>query len=313
MSVTRHTGVATCSVLDMMRFFAKPFAELAPEIALLAPEQVTDPATVDFVLTFKPAAGAFAPYPNLRAVFSVGAGVDGIVGCPSLPDVPLFRVEDPDQALQMAGFAAFHVLWHHRRMGDFLAAQTRHDWARRVGDQSPTLRRIAVLGFGLMGRAIAKALIALGYPVTVVSRTAPQAPLPGATHRTVDALDEVLGGTDILINVLPLTPQTHGLLNAATFAKLPRGAALIQIGRGPHLVEADLLAALETGQLSGASLDVFDTEPLMPDSALWDHPGLFLTPHVASTPRHSSVVENVQRGLAGLGPMTTGSSARAAT
>ncbi|QOL80391.1 2-hydroxyacid dehydrogenase [Pseudooceanicola spongiae] len=300
MTTQRTTGVATCTVLDMMTFFARPFAELAPEIDLITPEQVTDATKVDFVLTFKPADDAFSPYPNLRAVFSVGAGVDGIVGCPSLPDVPLFRVEDPDQALQMAGFAAFHVLWHHRRMGDFLAAQSQHDWARRVGDQSPTLRRIGVLGFGMMGRAIAKALIALGYPVTVVSRSRPDHPLPRAVHMTVDAIDEVLAQTDILINVLPLTPATNGFLNAATFAKLPKGAALIHIGRGAHLVEDDLLAALESGHLSGASLDVFETEPLARDSSLWDHPGLFLTPHVASTPRHSSVVENVQRRLATL-------------
>jgi glyoxylate/hydroxypyruvate reductase A len=293
-------GVATCSVLDMMHFFAGPFAEYAPDIILLTPDQVTDPATVDFVVTFKPADDAFLPYPNLRAVFSVGAGIDAIMECPSLPDIPVFRVEDPDQALQMAGFAAFHVIWHHRRMGDFLAAQTRAEWDRRVGDQSPTLRRVTVLGFGMMGRAIAKALIALGYPVTVVSRSMPAEPLTGADHQVVDALDTVLGRTDILVNVLPLTPQTEGLLNAETFAKLPRGAALIQIGRGRQLIEDDLIAALDSGRLSGASLDVFEEEPLPPTSPLWSHPALFLTPHVASTPTHRAVVENVTRGLVSL-------------
>ena len=298
--MTRTIGVATCSVLDMPRFFARPFADLAPEIDLISPEDVMDPAAVDFVLTFKPADDAFTPYPNLRAVFSVGAGTDAIQSCPSLPDVPVFRVEDPDQALQMAGFAAFHVVWHHRRMGDFLTAQDRHEWARRVGDQSPTLRRIGVMGFGIMGRAIAQALVALGYPVTVLSRSLPTDPLDGAAHMTTDDLDGFLAGTDILINVLPLTDATVGILNAETFAKLPEGAALIQIGRGAQLVEADLLQALDSGQLSGASLDVFDTEPLPADSTLWDHPALFLTPHVASTPRNSAVVENVQRGLAKL-------------
>ena len=244
--MTRVTGVATCTVLDMMHFFARPFAELAPEIDLLAPDRVTDPEAVDFVLTFKPAEEAFAPYPNLRAVFSAGAGVDAILDCPSLPDVPVFRVEDPDQALQMAGFAAFHVLWHHRRMGDFLTAQSRGAWARRVGDQSPTLRRIGVMGFGMMGRAIARALVALGYPVTVLSRSRPADPLPGARHMTTAAMEEFLAAADILINVLPLTPETEGLLNARTFGRMPEGAALIQIGRGGHPVERDLLAALET-------------------------------------------------------------------
>lgn len=298
--MTKFTGVATCSVLDMMHFFARPFADIAPEITLLTPDQVTDPSAVDFVLTFKPADDAFTPYPALRAVFSVGAGTDAILECPSLPDVPVFRVEDPDQALQMAGFAAFHVIWHHRQMGDFLAAQTRHDWARRVGDQSPTLRRIGVMGFGMIGRAIAKALSELGYPVTVLSRSDPTDPLPGVCHVKTDARDAFLGGTDILINVLPQTPETVGILNAELFNALPRGAALIQIGRGAQLVENDLLAALASGQLSGASLDVFETEPLAKGSPLWDHPRLFLTPHVASTPKHSAVVAHVQRGLATL-------------
>ncbi|GGE24687.1 glyoxylate/hydroxypyruvate reductase A [Primorskyibacter flagellatus] len=296
----RVTGVATCTVLDMMHFFARPFAELAPEIELLTPDQVTDPEAVAFVLTFKPADDAFAPYPNLHAVFSVGAGVDAILDCPSLPDVPVFRVEDPDQALQMAGFAAFHVLWHHRRMGDFLNAQSKGEWARRVGDQSPTLRRIGVMGFGMMGQAIAQALVALGYPVTVLSRSLPADPLPGVMHMTTAAIGDFLAGTDILINVLPLTPETTGILNADTFARLPKGAALIQIGRGGHLVEGDLMAALDSGQLSGASLDVFETEPLPKDSPLWSHPQVFVTPHVASTPMHSAVVANVQRGLASL-------------
>ena len=151
-----------------------------------------------------------------------------------------------------------------------------------------------------LSSAIAKVLIALGYPVTVVSRSMPADPLTGADHLVVDALDTVLGRTDILVNVLPLTPQTEGLLNAETFSKLPRGAALIQIGRGRQLIEDDLIAALDSGRLSGASLDVFEEEPLPPTSPLWSHPALFLTPHVASTPTHRAVVENVTRGLASL-------------
>ena len=298
--MSRWTGVATCTMLDMARFQGGPYRAFAPEVRLLLPEEVEDPAAVDFALTFVPGEGAFAPYPNLRAIFSVGAGTDGIDACQSRTEVPVFRVEDPDQAQQMAGFAAFHVLWHHRRMGEFLAAQARGAWERRVGDQSPTLRRIGVMGFGLMGRAIAAGLVALGYPVTVLSRTTPRDPLQGARHMTDDRLEAFLAETDILINVLPLTPATQGILNARTFATLPEGAALIQLGRGAHLVEADLLAALDSGQLSGASLDVFETEPLPAGSPLWAHPKLLLTPHVASTPRPEAVVENVKRGMASL-------------
>lgn len=298
--MNRWTGVATCEAIDLMRFFGPVFAKVAPEITLLRPEEVEDPAAIDFVFSFVPADDAFTPYPNLRAVFSAGAGMDAIAACPSLPDVPVFRVEDPDQAQQMAGFAAFHVIWHQRRMGDFIAAQRAHKWARRVGDQSPTLKRIGVMGYGPMGRAIAKGLSALGYTVTTLSRSQPDPATPGINHMTNDNIDAFLAQTDILINVLPLTSETTGLLSAPLFAKLPKGAALIHLGRGAHLNEADLIAALDSKHLAGATLDVFDTEPLPKDSPLWDHPGIFITPHVASTPQFSAVVENVQKGMAAL-------------
>ncbi|MGI3167789.1 2-hydroxyacid dehydrogenase [Pseudooceanicola sp. C21-150M6] len=294
-------GVATCSALDLKRLFSKSFAEHAPEITLLGPEEVTDPAAVQFALTFKPAADAFTAYPNLRAVFSAGAGVDGIEHCPSLPDVPLYRVEDPDQALQMAGFAVFHVLWHHRQMAEAVRAQARHDWARRITGLSPTLRRVGIMGYGHMGRAIGKALADLGYPVTTLSRRPPEPGDARMVHMLTADLDAFLSQQDIVINVLPLTPETQGLLDAGFFAKLPQGAALIQLGRGAHLVEGDLLAALDSGHLSGASLDVFAVEPLPKDSPLWDHPGVLVTPHVASIPQHRAVVATVRRGLRELG------------
>ncbi|CUH65867.1 Glyoxylate/hydroxypyruvate reductase A [Thalassovita gelatinovora] len=297
----RRSGiVATCSALDLMALYEQPFLEFAPEIDLIPPEAVSVPEAVEYVLTWKPEDDAFVPYPNLRAVFSIAAGIDGILECPSLPDVPVFRVEDPDQAQQMAGFAAFHVVWHHRDMGAYLKAQKSHSWQRDVGKQSPRHKRIGIMGFGLMGRAIGKGLTALGYDVTTLSRRPPTPAEPGMRHMTTDQTQSFLAGTDILINVMPLTPETQGILNRDLFAALPKGAVLIQMGRGAQLIESDLLDALESGQISGASLDVFGTEPLPPESPLWDHPKLFLTPHVASTPEAAAVVRSVRAGLSTL-------------
>lgn len=300
------TGVALCTALDLMFYFDEVFKEHAPELAVLPPAEIKNPDDVTFALSWQPAPDAFVPYRNLKAVFSIGAGVDAIMACPSLPDVPVIRVEDPDQAQQMAGFAAFHVLWHHRDMGQHLDAKSRHAWERVVGGQSPKRKRVGVMGFGLMGRAIAKGIAGLGYPVTTLSRTAPASPEPGMTHLTVTDLDRFLSQTDILINVLPLTTETEAILDRACFEKLPTGAALIQMGRGSHLVEADLLSALDDGKLSGASLDVFSAEPLPEDSPLWAHPRVFITPHIASTPEHTAVVTSVQNGLRRLMNATEG-------
>ncbi|WP_095589271.1 2-hydroxyacid dehydrogenase [Actibacterium ureilyticum] len=287
-------GVATCTRLDLIDLLGAEFARQAPDLTLLRPDQVTDPAAVSFVFTFIPDDDAFTPYPNLRAVFSAGAGMDAILACPSLPpDVPVMRVEDPDQASQMAGFAAFHVVWHHRDMGRYLASQARGEWAQRIRDLSPKRCRVGVMGFGPMGRAVARGLVALGYPVAAYARRMPDPPEPGVTHYTEAALEPFLAGSNILINVLPLTPETQGLIDADFLARLPQGAALIHLGRGGQVDEGALIDALDSGQLSGASLDVFATEPLPPGDPLWSHPRVVITPHVACIPEAAAVVHSV--------------------
>ncbi|MGR3568736.1 MAG: 2-hydroxyacid dehydrogenase [Pseudooceanicola nanhaiensis] len=291
-------GVATCSRLDIMALFGPVFARIAPGIELRPPGEVTRPEEVDFVLTFLPDAEAFRPYPALRAIFSVGAGTDAILACPSRPDgVPVFRVEEPDQAQQMAGFAAFHVLWHHRGMAHYVACQRKAHWQRNLGGFTPRARRIGILGMGHMGQGIARGLLALGYPVAGYARRPPAAPIEGVAYFAEAARDDFLARTDILINVLPLTPETEGLIDAAFLAKLPAGAALIHLGRGGHLDEDALLSALESGHLSGASLDVFRTEPLPRDHPFWSHPRILVTPHVASVPEFEDVARSVRDRL----------------
>ncbi|WP_417721846.1 2-hydroxyacid dehydrogenase [Salipiger sp.] len=293
--------VTTMGGIDLPALYRPVFAEQAPELDLRTPDEVTDPAEVAFVFTFRPPPEAFAGMVNLRAVFSAGAGTDAILACPSLPEgVPVHRVEDPDQALQMAGHAAFHVHWHHRNMARYVAQQARGEWSRVVSGLSPTHKRVGVLGFGHMGRAIAKGLMALGYPVAGYSRRALDPPEPGVRHFHGEGLDAFLDRTDILVNVLPLTDRTRGLIDAGFLRRLPEGAALIHMGRGGQVVESDLIGALDAGRLSGASLDVFETEPLPPDHPLWRHPGVLCTPHVASIPEPAFVVRAIRTRMLSL-------------
>ncbi|MGY9050032.1 hypothetical protein P775_27920 [Puniceibacterium antarcticum] len=302
MSQSRWTGVVTCRTLDLRARFGAAFTELAPEITLLTPDEVTDPAAVDFVLSWVPPKDAFSPYPNLRGIFSIAAGMDAILACPSLPkNVPVIRVEDPDQAAQMAGFAAFHIVWHHRQMGLHLENQAKGVWKRPASGRSPARVRVGVMGFGLMGRAVALGARALGYPVATLSRNLPPKPEAGMAHFTDAHRAAFLARTDILINVLPMTPATKGLFDIDLFAALPVGAAFIHLGRGAQLDESALLSALETGQISGASLDVFAPEPLVAEHPFWSHPKVFVTPHTASEAEPPAVVANVVKHLSAIG------------
>ena len=262
----------------------KIFGDLQdPRLVLLDPEEVEDPAAVECALCWAPADDAFAPYPNLKLAGSIAAGVDSILACPSLPaDATVTRVRDDHQADQMAGFAAFHVVWHHRRMGDYIAQQAKGTWVRSHRPPAPARTTVGVLGFGLMGKAVARACAAMGFTV-IASVRAPRETIPGVELVAgPDAVQQVAARADILVNVLPLTEATRDILNADLFARMPRGAALIQIGRGEHMIEEDLLAALDAGQLSGASVDVFRQEPLPDESPFWSREDVFVTPHKAS-------------------------------
>ncbi len=291
-------GVAIDADLDILDFLGEALATHSPNLSVLREDEVTDPQTVEFALTFRPADDAFTRYTGLKAVVSVAAGVDAILSCPSLPkDVAVLRVEDDDQALQMAGFAAFHVLWHHRRMDLHLEDQMNEVWNRPQSGRSPAERRVGVMGFGLMGRAVAKSIAALGYPTASLSRSMPEPSEPGIEHFIDADRDAFLARSDILINVLPLTQATRGVMNADLLAALPQGACVVNLGRGEHLDDAALLAALESGQITGASLDAFENEPLAEGHPFWSHPRILVTPHTASAPEPTGVVLSIKDGL----------------
>jgi glyoxylate/hydroxypyruvate reductase A len=236
---------------------------------------------VTLAVAWNPPDDAFDHYPNLKAVCSIAAGADSIVMSPSLGDgIEVVRVVEPAQAEMMSGFVIWHVIWHQRRFATYLAQQRDRSW-KRLGSRTARQVAVGILGYGAIGARVARDLAALGFPVNVWSRSARVTP-PGITgFHGPDGLAALLAGSEVLVNLLPLTSETRGILNAATFGRMPRGGYLIQVGRGEHLVEADLLAALDSGQLSGASLDVFIGEPLKPDHPFWSHSRIVVTPHDA--------------------------------
>lgn len=265
-----------------------------PRVMLLRPAEVEDPSTVTCGLAWRPAADAFDRFPNIKMVSSIAAGVDSIIACPSLPDdVTVTRIRDEEQARMMAGFAAWHVVHHHRRMGDYLIHQAHFKWDRSYRAPMAQDVTVGLLGFGLMGQHTARVLTAMGYPVLAASRSGGTAMEGVETLSGTEVIAQVAARADILINLLPLTEQTRDILNAQLFASMPPGTVLIQLGRGEHLVEPDLLAALDDGHLVAASLDVFRQEPLPKDHPFWSHPNIVVTPHKASDTTRSEILRQL--------------------
>lgn len=254
-----------------------------------------DPATIRYALAWKPPPGVLAGLPSLEVVFSLGAGVDALLADPTLPDVPLVRMVEPGLTLGMTEWVAAQVLYWHRNLHAYRALQAEADW-RPLPERLARERRVGVLGLGELGGAAARALAALGFEVEGWSRT-PRS-VPGIGCRSgADGLGAMLARSDVLVCLLPLTAETRGILNAETFAALPRGAFVVNAARGGHLVEADLLAALASGQVAGASLDVFGTEPLPPGHPFWSHPSIVVTPHVAAVTHARTAAESVAEGI----------------
>lgn len=241
-------------------------------------------------------AGTYAQMPNLRLVHSIAAGVDNVIGEQEVGSLPVCRVVDPMLAEGMLQFVLWGVLHFHRKLDQAMANQKSQKWTRPM--QTPASScRVGLMGMGELGGHIASRLPLLGYPVSGWART-PRT-IPGVTMFSGDqGYDDFLRQTDVLVCLLPLTPQTRSILGERTFSALPRGAALIHCGRGEHLVEADLIAALNSGQLRGAIVDVFEKEPLPDDHPLWTTPGVVVTPHMATMATFDVVVQQVVRNIA---------------
>lgn len=246
-----------------------------------------------YAVCWKPPAAFFAGQSGLKAILNIGAGADAVIGDPNLPlDVPLVRLDDAGMAQQMEEYVAWCALNYLRRFDDYARAQRAAHWERLA----PRLRErfsIGVMGLGVLGTRVAAYMRRLGFPVRGWSRT-PKS-IDGIACFAGDAgLAAFLAGTDMLVCLLPLTPATHGILNRRNLAALPRGAAVVNIARGAHLVEADLIDLLDAGHLAGATLDVFAPEPLAAHSPLWRHPKLTVTPHVSAM----TVADDAMRQIA---------------
>jgi glyoxylate/hydroxypyruvate reductase A len=257
-----------------------------------------DPEAIDYVMSFTPPPGKIAALPNLKAAFCLGAGVDGFLADPDYPkQVPLVRFVDRTLSAEMAQYLLMHVLIHHRRQRFFDAAQQAGEWRQETLPRRTEDTRIGFLGFGEIGSFAARRMIDLGFQVSGWSRS-PKTMAGLKSFAGDDQLDAFLGQADILICLLSLTSKTRGILNAKTFAALPKGAFVINVARGAHLVEPDLLAALDRGHLSGAVLDVFNDEPLQAASALWHHDKVTITPHISAVSQPAVVIRYIDDGIA---------------
>jgi glyoxylate/hydroxypyruvate reductase len=260
------------------------------------PDEIGAPVDIAYACAWRAPHGVFADLPNLTAIFNLGAGVDHLLADPTLPDVPVARAVHPDLSMRMTEYVVLHALMHHRRQRIYDAQQRERVWQ---GHDQPAASEVAVgiMGLGAIGRDAAEVLRRIGFRVAGWSRT--EKPLAGVdTFHGLPGLDAFLARTEILVCLLPHTPATEGILNLALLRKLKRdgalgGAYLINAGRGMLQVDADILAALEEGSLAGATLDVFPTEPLPPESPLWAHPGVTLTPHNAGDLAPAELVKGV--------------------
>ena len=223
--------------------------------------------------------GKLKAFPNLRLVISLTAGIDSLIADPDLPDVPIVRAAEDNGDPMIDEFALLHVLRHHRELPALSLAQQRSEWVR-LKPKHAHERQVGVMGLGAIGLSVAQTLARHGFEVAGWVRSPRKADGIAVFHGR-EQLPAFLARSEIVVNVLPLTAETRGILNAATFAQLPKGAAVINLGRGPHVAEADLMAALDSGHLAAATLDVFPVEPLPSDSPLWRHPKITVTPHVS--------------------------------
>ncbi len=282
-------------------------ARSLPDREIVVLGQEFDRSRIRYVATWGPKPGSLSDLPALEAIFSLGAGVDHLMGYPDLPDVPIVRVAQDDLTHRMSEYVVMHCLMH-------LRDQRRHDADQRAkrwqSDLAPPMAadvRVGIMGFGVLGQDSARKLGIMGFDVAAWSRT-PKHAEGMKVYSGDEGLSEFLGRTDILVSLMPLTPETRGILNRGLFQKLARdgrlgGPILINAGRGRLQVEADILACLDDGTLKAATLDVFETEPLPQDSPFWTHPGVTISPHnaAASEPDATAryIADQIRRHEAG--------------
>ena len=266
--------------------FAAAIQALAPQHELVEYRREIDDRTlaeVEVVLGWQMPRNLAGRMPRLRWVCAVAAGVDKLLADDLAAHVPVSRIVDAEQADGIAQFVVLMALRHARALPAYEAQQRAHAWLRNP--VAAVRSGVAVLGTGAMGGVVLRLLGAVGFETR------------GWSRRSAEPLEAVLGSSDIVVCALPLTAQTEGLLDARAFAAMPRGSYLINVARGGHVVEADLIAAVRSGHLAGAALDVQRREPMAADDPLWDVPGITITPHIAAQPSVPTIAAQFVEGL----------------
>lgn len=279
--------------------WADGFRKAVPDYPVVLRSDDYAPEDVEYVFAWKPADDAFEGLVNLKAIFSLGAGVDALLQHPALPDVPIVRFVDDELTHCMSDYVISQVTMHQRLFTRYAEHQKAKVWSQLYPPASHEIS-VGIMGMGVLGTDAARKLKAIGFDVKGWSRTAKD--IDGVTvFAGSDQFDAFLAQTDILVCLLPLTPETTGILNMETFKKLRRklvgGPVLINAARGKHQKENDIVAALGDGTLSAASLDVFEVEPLPRTSPLWDIETCFITPHIAAISNERSGVNYFSRML----------------
>ena len=270
------------------------------------PTDIGPKEEIEFALVWRPKLGELQTYPNLKAIFSLGAGVDHLLRDPDLPkNVPIVRLVDPDLTRGMTEYLIQWALYYHRGMHAYRLKQREKNWQPKRYPH-PSERKIGILGQGVLGNDAAQAFVNLGFDVAGWSRS--EKNITGVkSFFGGDGLASFLARTEILICLLPLTPETTGIINQDTLAHLPNGAFVINAARGAHVVDDDLLAALDSGKIAAATLDVFNPEPLDEEHPYWSHPNVNITPHVASLTNANTaaaeIAANIKRIQSGNEPL----------
>ncbi|MCG7403115.1 MULTISPECIES: 2-hydroxyacid dehydrogenase [Caballeronia] len=275
--------------------WATHFALKAPDVPFRVWPDIGDANAVRYLAAWQPPADVMQTFPNLDVIFSVGAGIDqfDLSGVP--PHVAVVRMTEPGIVEGMVEYVTQAVLTIHRDLFDYAAQQRERVW-REMPVRAASTRRVGVLGLGMLGTAVLNTLRAFGFDCAGWSRSPHE--IEGVEcHAGAASLDAFLARTDILVCLLPLTDATRGLIGKRVFETLPEGASFINVGRGPHVIQQDLLDALDSGHLNAAILDVTDPEPLPREHPFWTHPRVRLTPHIASATRPETAVEMVLENL----------------
>ena len=292
--------------LDRFELWSQALKQELPDLEIRPWNAPGDLDEIEYALLWKPPSGILKKFARLKAIFSMGAGVDALLSDPELPkDVPICRMVDESLTQGMIEYSVLHVLRHHREQ-PFLDELKRTGTWDAFASPLASERRVGVMGLGVIGGAVAEALANLGFRVSGWSR-GPRNISGVQCYHGPNSLPHFLEDVEILVCLLPLTEETESILNSELFSQMPKRSCLINAGRGGQQVEEDILDALESGQLAYVTLDVFQEEPLPPDHAFWKHPRVTITPHNAAVTAAQSatkiVAENIRRLASGKTPL----------